>query len=104
MGYYTRHELEVVEGNRALIATFIEECEEAAYAITDTGESYDSCKWYSHEQDLREFSKKHPEALFKLGGEGEESGDIWAEYYRAGKMQVCKAAIVIPDFNPELLS
>lgn len=103
MGYYTRHELEVIEGDNDLVAKLVNESEEARYAIDENGESEESCKWYSHERDLREFSKKHPEALFRLSGEGEEARDIWEEYYRDGKMQKCKAKIVIPDFNPALL-
>ena len=102
MGYYTRHELEVIDGDHDLIADLVSENEEAAYAIDSGGEAMESCKWYSHEADLRAFSKKHPEALFRLSGEGEESGDIWAEYHRDGKMQRCKAKIVIPEFNAEL--
>ena len=103
MGYYTRHELEVIEGEHSLIAELVGENEEAAYAIDEDGSAEESCKWYDHEKDMRAFSKKHPEALFRVSGEGEESGDIWAEYYRAGKMQACKAKIVIPEFNAELL-
>ena len=43
-----------------------------------------------------EISKKHPDVLFKLRGEGENSGDIWDKYYKNGKMQKCDARIVIP--------
>ena len=103
MGYFTRYELEVIEGGHSLIAEFVGENEEAAYAIDEDGSVEESCKWYGHEKDMRAFSMKHPEALFRLSGEGEESGDIWAEYYRGGKMQNCKARIVIPEFNAELL-
>ena len=103
MGYYTRHELEVIEGSNDLIAELRTECDEANYALDDTGGSEESCKWYSHDIDMKRFSEKHPEALFRLSGEGEESGDIWQEYYRGGKRQVCKARIVIPDFDADLL-
>ena len=104
MGYYTQHELEVIAGDNSLIVELREECEEAEYALEENGDTYDACKWYSHERDMRAFSEKHPEALFRLSGEGENAGDIWVEYYRNGKMQQCKAKIVIPDFDPELLT
>ncbi len=103
MGYYTQHELEVIDGDISLIREFINENEEAAYAIDGNGCTEESCKWYDHEEDLRKFSKKHPKELFKLSGEGEESGDIWAEYYKDGKMQRCKAKIIISAFDAELL-
>ena len=103
MGYYTSHELDVVEGDYSLIVKLRDECEDAQYALDCNGDTYQSCKWYGHETDMKRFSEKHPEALFKLSGEGEESGDIWDEYYRDGKVQVCKARIVKPVFNPDLL-
>jgi hypothetical protein len=102
--YYTSHDLTVIEGANSLIAELIAENEEAAYAIDSNGDAEESCKWYSHQEDLRAFSKKHPKALFELKGEGEESGDIWAEYYRNGKLQVCKAIIAYPKFDESLLS
>lgn len=47
----------------------------------------DTCKWYDHERDMRTFSAQHAHVLFTLDGEGEESGDVWRKYFRAGKMQ-----------------
>lgn len=104
MGYYTSHELEVIEGDNSLIGEFINTCEEAEYALEENGDSAQSCKWYSHEQDMKSFSLKHPEVLFMLRGEGEENGDAWKEYYRNGKIQVCKAVLAFPEFNESLLS
>ena len=103
MGYYTRHELEIVKGDNDLIGALREVCEDAQYAINVSGDSENSCKWYSHEADLKSFSLRHPNAIFKLSGEGEESGDIWHEYYQNGKVQTCKAKIVFDDFNADLL-
>ncbi len=103
MGYYTRHELEIVKGDNDLIEAFREVSEGAQCAINGSGDSEESCKWYNHQDELKKFSLLHPEALFKLSGEGEEGGDIWCEYYQNGKMQLCKAKIVFDDFNAELL-
>lgn len=103
MGYYTRHELEIVKGDNDLIDEFRDISEDARHAIDSNGDSEESCKWCTHEDELRKFSLLHPEALFKLSGEGEESGDIWHEYYQNGKMQLCKAKIVFDNFNAELL-
>jgi hypothetical protein len=103
MGYCTEYELEVINGDNALIAKLIEENQHAAYALYANGDTKEQCKWYEHKSHLREFSRKHPEALLRLNGVGEGSGDIWSEYYRNGKMQVCNAKLVMPDFDDRLL-
>lgn len=36
-------------------------------------DSDDECKWYSHEEEMRSLSKKFPNVLFKLHGEGDEN-------------------------------
>lgn len=35
-------------------------------------------------------SKKYPDSLFTLKGEGEDAGDNWTKYYRAGRCQEAK--------------
>jgi len=104
MGYYTSHKLEVIEGDNELISILRGYEKEVAYAIGGNGETAESCKWYNHESDLRRFSAIHPQALFKLSGEGEDSGDIWIEYYRAGKMQRCTAKITFDEFDCDELA
>ncbi len=91
MGYYTRHELEVLQGNDHE-TDYEQEISENA----DYGSCFeDEIKWYEHEKDMREYSKKHPKTVFALKGEGEEIGDIWTEYYKNGKMQKDKAKIIV---------
>jgi hypothetical protein len=104
MGYQTEHELTIIEGSNGLIEELRSECERAGWALKYSGDSAKPCKWYSHENDLKAFSKKHPDALFMLSGKGEENGDAWHEYYRNGKVQVCKAKLVYPVFNADLLA
>ena len=103
MGYRTNHTLEIQQGSNDLIQELRECCEEASYAIQPNGDTGEECKWYRHEDDMKAFSLKHPEALFKISGEGEESLDLWCEYYKNGKVQVCKAIITFPQFNSDLL-
>lgn len=99
MGYYTRHELEVVQGDNNET-----DYEAEISELADYGNCFDDeCKWYEHENDMRAYSLKHPQTVFALKGEGEESGDIWTEYYKNGKMQKCKAKIVVDDYNENLL-
>lgn len=121
MGYETRYSLEVEqtkimkevcgvdrEGKPATI--FVEEYIDKSFFERDiaelSGYQYvwsDMCKWYDHEVDMRNYSKNFPEVIFKLEGEGEESGDLWVKYFKNGKMQVCKARIEFDPFNEKEL-
>ena len=96
MGYYTNFSLEIVKGN-----DYETDYESEIGEISEYGSSTfeESIKWYDHEKHMRQYSLLHPEVLFKLSGDGEENGDIWAEYYSNGKMQRVKARIVIDDFD-----
>lgn len=98
MGYYTRYELETVRGGDN--ETDYEEEVTDKVGYNPFG---DETKWYSFEKDMKKVSKKHPNSLFELSGEGEESGDIWKAYFKNGKMQMCKAKITYDDFDEALL-
>jgi hypothetical protein len=63
----------------------------------------DQCKWYEHTEDMCRVSKKYPNVIFSLYGNGEENGDMWVEYFMNGKFQVEKASITYADFDPEKL-
>jgi len=95
MGYYTTHKLEIISGDDYVTDYKAEISKSTGYADCFSEE----IKWYEHEKDMRNFSEKHPGVLFKLSGEGEDNGDIWVEYYKNGKMQRCKADIVIEGYN-----
>lgn len=48
---------------------------------------------------MRSFSAEHPEYIFQLDGEGEESGDVWRAYFYAGKFKRHKVVIAFPPFS-----
>lgn len=99
MGYYTRYKLEILEGN-----DYYTDYEKEISNLSGYNDCFDdSIKWRDHENDMRRYSKENPKVLFKLSGEGEESGDIWVEYYKNGKMQREKAQIIIGGFNEKKL-
>lgn len=101
MGYMTRFRLSL-DGDdvtQEIIADLRKGSDYASYALSSDGSTQDETKWYGHKDDLKEFSKKYPTVLFCLHGEGEEAGDIWDQYFLNGKVQVCKAEIVIPPFD-----
>lgn len=101
MGYYTSYSLEVlnVENELEIIDNLRKTSEYADHALDDEGNTEEPCKWYEHEEELIEFSKKYPDALFKLSGEGEEAGDIWQTYFKNGKKQNIKAKVTFEDFD-----
>lgn len=99
MGYYTSHKLEIVTGDDQ----FTNYQEEISKISGYPNVFDDSYKWYDHEQHMREYSKQHPNTLFKLIGDGEENGDMWHEYYFNGKMQRVDVEIIFADFNEDKL-
>lgn len=118
MGYYVRFALDVMDnqqlrsaaparvrcqGHEEIVRQLHEESEDARSAFKENGRPIEPLKWYDHEEDLKAFSLKHPNLLFKLSGEGEEAEDLWDKYFQNGKMMVCKAVITKPPFDPSKL-
>jgi hypothetical protein len=103
MGYGTRYELLLKPYKDEVIPELREYSEGAAYALNDDGESSESCKWYEHENELKTFSKRHPNILFTLLGEGEESGDIWRLYVKDGKKKKVKAKLIFEEYDEDKL-
>ena len=77
--------------------------ENAKYAIDEYGDCLGEAKWYEHDKEMKNFSRKYPHALFKLNGEGEESEDKWVTYYKNGKTQFCPGVIVYPVYDKSKL-
>jgi len=104
MGYYTCYRLEIIEGNpEGVIEALRDHSEEANRALTDEGDTEQEAKWYESDEDMKWLSTTYPEHLFMLEGEGEESGDLWRQYWRNGKCQHVSAEIVYEDFDPNKL-
>ncbi len=98
MGYYTHHKLEVHHYGG------LEDHQGAIQAVSGYDDLWEERnKWYSHEEDMREYSKKFPLTLFALEGEGEEQGDVWCKYFQNGKMQECRRKFTIDPFDESKL-
>ena len=111
MGYYTSYKLTIHEPSsyvgfiteKVVIEGFRKASDGANYSLTEDGNTAQSTKWYDHEEDLCRFSRMHPEIVFKLRGDGEESGDQWFLYVKNGKSQRCKAKITFEDYDEQKL-
>lgn len=105
MGYYTEFNLTIVSGgDKSLIDALRNSNFVAVDALMSNGVSRYSAKWYDWERDMREFSAAHPEVLFLLEGQGEDSADLWRAYFKGGRMQLAKARITFDDFDEAKLS
>lgn len=76
MSYYTKHDLVVYKKNKIDIAydeleSFVEKIENEFNCTLSQ-----PCKWYSMNEDMISFSKKHPEFYFYFRTWGEEPDDI----------------------------
>jgi hypothetical protein len=107
MGYRTYYSLTITgdsfNGAELDTSKLIDELrannESAAYALESNGCQSAHAKWYEHENDLKEFSKKYPNNTFILSGEGEEFPDLWKKRFINGKMARVDAVISYPDFS-----
>lgn len=100
MGYYTMHSLEILKGDDYETDYENEISEISGYGVSTF---CSEIKWYDHDKVIRIYSTKHPNVVFKLSGEGEETGDIWVEYYNNGLMQREEAKVVVGDYNESKL-
>ena len=109
MGYCTYHtlsfevdskkkEAQITNDFRNIVGQHVFDCVE----VNGVGDSYE-IKWYECVGEMKELSSKYPDVLFVVNGEGEESGDIWREYHKNGKVQRCKAKISFDNYDEEKL-
>lgn len=104
MGYYTHYSVKSMDDCIELyIEDMFNDIDYAECAFDSRGRTNQDCKWYEHEKDMRKFSKKYPDVVFELIGEGEESEDRWKKYFKNGKMQYAKAKIEYEEFDENKL-
>lgn len=99
MGYSTRYRLSILEGEDYNINYELEISELADY----TNCFEEEIKWYSYEDDMLTYSEKYPNTVFEVKGEGEESGDIWKHYFKAGKSFRSRAEIIFEEYSEDKL-
>ncbi len=104
MGYYTHFKLMVTgETDIDIIGELRDENDWAKGALDGGGAAYEEYKWYDCKEDMLEFSKRHPDILFLLEGEGEEAGDVWRFYAKNGRSFYQQAKMAFEDFDESML-
>lgn len=106
MGYYTKFDLvinkNISKDQELQITNFLSNkiIGESA-KLSDHYEDYleEEMKWYDYQKHMIELSNLFPDIVFELSGEGEESEDIWKEYFKSGKSQRCEAIITFDKFD-----
>ena len=94
MGYYTQYALTVDSEDREHHESRI--LEESGYSSLEDG-----IKWYSHDEQLKAYSKANPGITFTLDGDGEEIGDVWRKWYRNGEVQEWRLVVERPSNPPK---
>ena len=85
MGYYTTFSLALEEGPREQYQRMLEDIDAI---MGDNGmSSFESvnAKWYSYDTDIRELSLRYPDITFRVNGDGEDSDDLWQDFWHNGK-------------------
>lgn len=101
MGYNTSHRVSITdaEGNDVTAQHIGLVAAQSGY---DEDQLLDGeeCKWYDENEDMLALSEQHPNLVFRVDGDGEESGDIWTHWYKAGQLQQWDADVRRPDAPP----
>lgn len=95
MGYYTSYELSIYQKDID-ITECVEDVVSARFSEInpDFGKDflrkyvisgYETIKWYSYEEDMKELSKDFPDYVFYLEGCGEDFHDWWKIVFHDGR-------------------
>lgn len=98
MGYYTSYNLSVFRYSETVfwedlpwkdLNAAVASIDSGIFEAWAEGEWGCNAKWYSQDADMWKLSVQFPDILFLLHGDGEDSDDVWDEYWQNGCMQHC---------------
>lgn len=94
MGYNTYYKISVDDDK---LEQYIEEIRSVSGYSNFEG----SITWYDWQNDMQRVSQKYPEVTFRIDGDGDESGDVWAAWFKNGKVKKWRLVVSRPKgFNP----
>ena len=95
MGYYTTFDLTVTPDPEESLLVEEVDGESLRALLNEEGMIWNS-KWYTCEDDMIALSAKWPDYLFRVYGEGEEQGDVWVYFFKAGECDKHQ----MPEWDP----
>lgn len=100
MSYYTHYQLNIEKSDcttRDIAETLAEVAGDDATFWESVLEGNDSSgKWYDHSVDMQQVSRRYPEEILTLSGQGEDPDDQWVEYHHNGRVQIER----MPEWSP----
>ena len=102
MGYYTSYTLVEV------LSTVTNKKEDFDLYEEEINEEYDvylgeDTKWYDFDDDMKKYSKQHPDLLFTFHTVGEEHDDSAMRYFKNGKYFIAEAEITYEPYDESKL-
>lgn len=98
MGYYTNFTISLIEGDEEQYEQMLKELAEKT-DYSEIEDEFFNAKWYDCEEDCIEISKKYPDILFQVDGDGEETPDFWSCRFKAGVPEHVECGIEKPEFK-----
>lgn len=85
MGYYTQYVFTLEEGPEEQYRSMTREID--GILSCDDLSLYESvyAKWYDYEEDMERLSRAYPEITVRVNGDGEDSDDLWQDFWYNGK-------------------
>ena len=90
MGYITYFTINLVEGDEQQYEEFLEKLD-ARTGLSFSHDNTQEGKWYDYGDDMAKLSRKYPALLLQLGGQGEETEDLWRQRFRNGETEIARA-------------
>lgn len=99
---YAKDKLEELDLDEQVevISKLRSENENALHAFNEEGCFENEMSWYDYDKEMAEFSKKYPDYIFVLWGDGQNSDDKWVHYFHNGLSQFERAKIEYGDYDP----
>ena len=96
MGYYTTYTIKLVSGDENDFDSLLKDIRTKS-SVDFTEYEVQEAKWSDHDKDMLELSRKYPDLIVQLDGDGQDSEDLWATRYRNGESESVGA--VLPFFQ-----
>lgn len=86
MGYSTYFTLNKIQGSDEDFNALVKDIEEKS-GVDFSEENGQSARWYDYYEDMTALSKKYPDLVVQLDGDGEDSDDIWEARFHNGNVE-----------------